>query len=145
MSYRYLDTIATADIAFEANGATLEALFTAAAEAFLDITVRNSEKLECNLCRYVELQDEDEENLLFDFLQELIFLKDSKQLCLRANAGEMRIEETTRGRKLCATLRGDKLNPHKYEIGADVKAVTFHHFHVGQVNDQWLCTVVLDI
>ena len=39
MPYRYLDDIATADVAFEATGKTIEEMFIAAADATMNVMV----------------------------------------------------------------------------------------------------------
>jgi hypothetical protein len=41
MPYRFLEDIATADIAFEARGETLEEVFTAAAEATMNVMIES--------------------------------------------------------------------------------------------------------
>ena len=75
--YRFLEH--TADAMFEAFGKTLEELFSNAALAVEEIqvklsTVGQEEK------KVVTAEEEKIDMLLFDFLQELIYLKDAEQL-----------------------------------------------------------------
>jgi len=69
MPFRYLDDIATADIAFMAQGASLEILFRSAAEATLGVMVDNIPALRSRVRRTVVLKADDVEFLLFNFLQ----------------------------------------------------------------------------
>ena len=41
MPYSYLEDVATADVAFEASGGTLEAMFAAASDATMNVMVRD--------------------------------------------------------------------------------------------------------
>jgi len=83
MPYEYLDDIAISNVAFRAWGESLDDLFVAAADATLSIMVENLSSLRDTVRHPIELNDDSEEMLLFNFLQELIFLKDAEQLLLR--------------------------------------------------------------
>ena len=174
MGYRYRDDLATADVAFEAWGETLEATFTAAAEATMKVMVVDLETISPVVTRRVEVSADDVEMLLFALLQELIFYKDAEQLLLRvANvqihgsdpAGmfpgpEKAWDETARrnpqpatfgnsnqdnGLRLTADARGEMLNPEKHDLIVDIKAVTLHRFQVERTARGWEALVVLDI
>jgi SHS2 domain-containing protein len=77
MPYRYLEEIGTADIAFEASGRDLAELFRDAADATMNVMIDNIEAIRRRETRRIELSNEQLDMLLFDFLQELIFLKDA--------------------------------------------------------------------
>lgn len=142
MPYRYLGEIATADVAFEATGGSLEEAFAAAAEATLNVMIEEPERIERRESIDVELENDDLEMLLFDFLNELVYYKDSKKLLLRVD--EVKIEVEGRFR-LSAKLSGETLDPMKHPLGADVKAVTLHRFSLLRSGDGWKATAVLDI
>jgi len=89
--YKYLEDVGTADIAFEATGRDLPELFTAAAEATMNVMIENLGAIEPRAKRRVELKNDVIDMLLFDFLQELIYFKDAERLLLRVH--EMRIDE----------------------------------------------------
>jgi len=80
MSYHYLEDIGTADIAFEATGRDLPELFTAAADATMNVMIDNLDAIESRETQQIELSDDNIEMLLFDFLQELIYFKDARRL-----------------------------------------------------------------
>ena len=142
MPYRYLGDIATADVAFEATGKSLEEAFTSAAEATLNVMIDEPDRIERKEAVDVELENDELEMLLFDFLNELVYYKDSRKLLLRVD--EIRIEDEGQFR-LAAKLSGEKLDPMKHPLGADVKAVTLHRFSLSKSDDGWKATAVLDI
>src|SRR5438094_6457163 len=84
MPYKYLEDVGTADIAFEATGRDLPELFTAAADATMNVMIDNLDAIEPREARQIELSGDKIDMLLFDFLQELVYFKDAKRLLLRA-------------------------------------------------------------
>lgn len=143
MPYSYLDEIATADVAFEATGASLEELFASAAEATTNVMVEEPERVERKKKIDVRLSNEKVDMLLFDFLGELIYYKDAKKLLLRVDG--VKITEGADGYSLEATLSGEELDPKRHPLGADVKAVTLHMFSLKRTNEGWRATAILDI
>jgi len=141
-SYRFLEDIATADLAFEATGKTREELFVSAAEALEESQVK-TEDLELKIEKKIKLENDTLDKLLFDFLNELIYFKDAEQLAF-ANLA-LRIEETTKGYTLKGMVKGEKLDPKRHELRTDVKAVTKHKFGIQETPEGYKATVVLDI
>ena len=91
MPYEYLEEIGTADIAFEATGRDLPELFRDAADATTNVMIDNIEAIQPRETRQIELSNEKLDMLLFDLLQELIFLKDAERFLLRMR--QLEIEE----------------------------------------------------
>ena len=91
MPYEYLEEIGTADIAFEATGRDLAELFRDAADATTNVMIDNIEAIQPRETRQIELSNDKLDMLLFDLLQELIFLKDAERLLLRMR--QLEIEE----------------------------------------------------
>jgi SHS2 domain-containing protein len=143
MPYRFLEDIATADIAFEARGETLEEVFTAAAEATMNVMIESLDSIEPRQLRKFDLENAELDMLLFDFLQELIFFKDSETLLLRV--AEMRIERQESSYKLKALTQGESLDPDRHEQRVDVKAVTLHRFRLEKTPQGWVSKIILDI
>jgi SHS2 domain-containing protein len=140
--YRYLEEIAISDVAFKAWGSTTEELFVAASDATLNVMVEDLDTISDRVRRSTQVEEDAIDMLLFQFLQELIFLKDAEQLLLRVS--EIRIENQNDSCQLSAEVYGEKLNPDTHELLVDVKAVTLHRFHVGQTPRGWEATVILD-
>lgn len=139
--YKFLEDVAIADIAYEAYGKDLNELFENAAMAIFELsanlkTVEAREKIE------FELENEKIENLLYDFLSEILFFKDSKYMVFR------NVKVTIKQNKkyqLKAVLKGDTINPKKQQLENDIKAVTMHMFEVKKEKNKWKAVVVVDI
>ncbi|NLI80208.1 MAG: archease [Deltaproteobacteria bacterium] len=143
MPYAYLDDVATADVAFLAWGETLEELFIAAADATMNAMVTDLESISPSLTQGIVLESEALDLLLFDLLQEIIFLKDAEGLLLRVSRIEfMRTENAFR---LVATARGEEIDPGKHEFVVDVKAVTLYRYRLEETPRGWEATVILDV
>jgi SHS2 domain-containing protein len=143
MPYKYLEEIGTADIAFEATGRDLPELFSDAADATTNVMIDNIEAIQPRQTRHIELWNDKLDMLLFDLLQELIFLKDAGRLLLRIR--EVQIEERDQIHFLKATAVGEPLDTERHHQRADVKAVTLHDFFVEQTEGGWKARVLLDI
>ena len=143
MPYRFIDDIALADVAFEATGADLAEVFMAAAGALLDVMVAERQTVQETLREVVSIEAESTEMLLFDFLQELIFLKDRDQTLLAAQ--QVEIEEHSHGCHLTAVLSGEQMDDARHDLVVDVKAVTMHQFKLVRTPAGWCARVVLDI
>jgi len=143
MPYKYLEDIGTADIAFEATGRDLSELFTAAADATMNVMIENIGAIESRETRHIELKNEAIDMLLFDFLQELIYFKDAQRLLLRVR--ELQIDQKGDVYSLGATATGESLEPDRHHQRADVKAVTLYDFRVERHDGGWKATAILDI
>lgn len=141
MSFRYLPDIATADIAFEAEGKTIEELFLSAAEAVSDSMV-DLEGVEKKIEKEIELENKEIGQLLYNLLEDIIFYKDAEQLVFSDFNIKISKNEAYR---LTGKMRGDKIDPEKHELRNDVKAVSLHRFEVKQTDKGWYCRVILDI
>jgi len=133
---------ATSDVAFEARGATLEAAFAAAAEAFLSITVDDPSSVATVEHRRIELVEPDRELLLLRFLNELVYLRDAELLLMHPVSLAIRGNGTQR---LAAELAGEHIDRSRHRLAADVKAATAHALRVARSEAGWVVRVTLDI
>ena len=143
MPYNYLEEFGTADIAFEATGRDLPELFMAAADATMNVMIDNLDAIEPRETLQIELSNDNIDLLLFDLLQELIFLKDAERLLLRIR--EVQIVEKDENYFVKATAEGKPLDAERHHQRADVKAVTLHDFSVERTEGGWKARVLLDI
>lgn len=143
MSYEFLEDIAIADIAFRAWGKDLAELFKAAGDATINTMIDNLDSIEPKQTRTFSLENDALDLLLFNFLQELIYYKDSEQLLLRAY--QVQIEEKNDLYQLSAVTQGENLDPNRHHQRVDVKAVTLHRFQLEKVENGWTAMVILDI
>jgi SHS2 domain-containing protein len=142
MPFEFHDEIATADVAFEAWGQTIEEMFISAAEATMNVMVADLEKIERRESREIEISSDAIDMLLFNLLQEIIFFKDAEQLLLRIENVEIGYD----GLYFVKAIGwGEQIDPEKHELIVDVKAVTLHMFKVEQTQRGWDTFIILDI
>jgi SHS2 domain-containing protein len=137
--YRFLPDIALADIAFEARSSSVNGLFESCATALTEIMV-DPRTVRASATRRFDLEADDLDRLLYDFLTELIVVKDVDSLLF--SKYEVKVSD---GRSLRATAKGEPINRIRHRLRNDVKAVTMHMFGVSHVGRTWKATVVLDI
>jgi SHS2 domain-containing protein len=143
MPFRFLEEIATADVAFEAWGDTLQELFISSAGALLGTMTAAPEQVARGEELTIRLEHEELDLLLFSFLQELIFYKDARRLLLHAD--RVRIKKREGLFRLEAQVSGERIDAGRHRLLVDVKAVTLHRFQL-QFEDQiWKAVVVLDV
>jgi len=143
MPYEFLEDVATADIAFTAQGKNLEELFIAAADAVMNVMVEALASIQPRERRTCTLEHDALDMLLFNFLQELAYYKDAENLLLRVQ--QVQIREQDAHYALHATAMGEQLDPQRHQMRVDVKAVTLHRFRVEQTEQGWEAFVILDI
>ncbi len=87
MPFKFLEDVSLADVAFEASGKTPEELFSSAGEAVLATQIKNYKSIKPKVKKKFQLKAESIEQLLFKFLDELVFLKDKDLLLFNKFAG----------------------------------------------------------
>lgn len=137
--YRFIEDEATADIAFEATGNTLEEVFESSALATTNVMVRDLTKVSRREHISFSVNAESDEMLLFNLLQEIIFFKDAKQLLL--SKYEIKLGKNV----LECVASGEKINQNKHDLVVDVKAVTLYLFELKKTEKGWKAHVILDI
>jgi SHS2 domain-containing protein len=143
ISYRLLEEIAIADACFELSGKTLEELFHAGFLALMETSVE-LHTVEGSLSKTLSLEHKDPERLLYEFLEELIFLKDAELLIF--NECQLKIEKDSKKStfKLIANLKGQEFSETVSTV-TDVKAITYYQFFVKQTKDGWIAQVTFDL
>jgi|TARA_Y100000310_G_scaffold310059_1_gene354820 SHS2 domain-containing protein len=146
-NYRFLEH--TADVMFEVNGKSLKEIFENAALATFEVQV-DLKKVKRKVKKKIKLKNKDIGLLLFEFLEELIYLKDAKYLVF--SKFKVSIKENLLGKrsqkgefKLEANAEGEKIDPKRHELKTDVKAPTFHNFFLKKIKNNWKARVLLDI
>jgi len=115
----------TADVGIKAFGENLAESFENAAKAMFDIITDNS-KID-NVGQYnIQLKSTDLEQLLVDWLSELLFLNSANNLVL----GFFEIQINEEHNSINARIFGEKFNQSKHNIGVEIKAVTYHMLKV---------------
>ncbi|MBI1972425.1 archease [Candidatus Woesearchaeota archaeon] len=138
----FLDDVAVADIAFDAYGKTLEELFEHCAEAIFTMMV-NLKTVDTTIEREIHLRADSLENLLYDFLSELVYLKDTELLLFKTV--KVTLGKDSKEHTLAAELRGETIDREKHNLGNDVKAITMHQFTITKEKTGYKARVVVDI
>ena len=138
-SHKFLEDVAIADVAFEAKGDNLNEVFEACGDAVFE-TIANLETLGDTETYTYTSENENVEDLLYDFLEEIIYLKDTESLIFKEC--NVIIKENN---KIEVKFIGDKINQEKQELNTDVKAVTMHMFSLKKEKEGYRARIVLDI
>ncbi|EMA41724.1 archease [Halobiforma nitratireducens] len=135
----------TADIAVAATGETLEGVFAAVADGLAAASVDDAPDDGARFS--VSVSAESREALLFDYLDELIYLRDVRAELpvdheVAAIEGPGRSDDKGDTWSLEASARGVPLA----EIDArEVKAVTYSEMRLERIDDGWEAYVVFDV
>lgn len=143
MSFRFLEDVSIADVAFEARGRTLAELFSNSALAVTNTMVKDVGTVEPRVAKSFELEADDPEMLLYYFLQELVYYKDAELLLF--SRYDLDIKQDIGQWRLRADVQGEELSREKHELGANVKAVSLHNFKVRKTAQGWQADVILDV
>ena len=134
--YIYLEH--TADVKFQAFGGTLEQAFTNSAQALTNLLYKG--KVNSKQEYHIHAEGGDLESILYSFLEDFIFLLDSKNFLLsQVKHITINADRTC----LQADVTGDNAADYQLELG--IKAVTYHDMFVKQEQGRWITQVVLDI
>ncbi len=134
MKYEFLEH--TADIKFRAYGKTLDEAFESAVLAVSDY-LSKGEKIKSRKGKIINVKGDDKENLLYNFLEEIIYLLDAENFVVKS------AEVTIRGNNLRAELYGDDVSNYS---GLDyIKAVTYAEMYIKKTDKGWELQVVMDI
>ena len=129
----------TADIAIKAFGDNLEECFKNAAKAMFDLITDNSDIKKIGQYDII-LEAPDFEQLLVDWLSELLFLNSAKNLVF----GKFDIQIDKKKCRLNAKIFGDKFNLSNHKVGIEIKAITYHMLQVNNKNP-FFVQVLFDI
>jgi len=137
--YKFLEH--TADAKFQAYGATLEEVFANAVLATVTL-MWDWKKIEKKFERNVEVEGKDLKQLLASFLEEILYLLDSKNF-LTGVAEKVSVKQDGSRYMLKALFKGD-IYSDKYEIYGDVKAITYNEMKIEDRNG-FMVQVVVDM
>ncbi|MCX6708593.1 MAG: archease [Candidatus Woesearchaeota archaeon] len=139
MPFKFVEDIAMADVAFEATGKTLKELFESSASAAIE-SMANPKTVKPKIKKTFKKKAKDIDGLLFEFIEELIYLKDRFAIVFH----DVKVTVDEKKMTVQAVITGDKIQPEKQELRQDVKAVTMHYYTVVK-KKYWKANVVLDI
>jgi SHS2 domain-containing protein len=139
--YVFLDEITTADCAIEVIGHDLSDLFVTVGRAVAEIMV-DPRTIPVTTRREIVLTASALDLLLFDWIAELIFVKDSESLIFTGTTVAVTGPPECR---LMARVAGGPIDRARTILRADVKAPTLHHFALERHLGGWSARIVLDV
>ncbi len=141
-SFRFLEDIAVADLAFEAEGDSVVELFRAATEALVE-ALADPSTVAVTWEHPIEHACGELDELLFEWLSDLVYWKDAAGVVFHDTDLSVIQEGTTW--TLVAVLRGAPVDGSTQTLRNDVKGVTKHLYEVGQKGARWYAHVVVDV
>jgi SHS2 domain-containing protein len=129
----------TADLGLRIRAADLDTLFAEAGRALFSAIVEDLDAVHPREKVAIRLQGTDRDYLLFDWLNELLYHFDTKQMVF----GKFEVQVGADG--VAASAWGEPLDPARHGLSHEVKAITYHGLKVEQSEDGWLAEVIIDI
>ena len=134
----------TADVQVRSWGSSLEEAFSQTAYSLMATITPNLKIITPKIEREITVEAEDKEALLFDFLSEFLYIFDVDELVFN-QIFVCSIEKFNDNYKLRATLKGEKFDLDKHEIGTEVKAITYSFLNIEEKHDCTTIDIVFDI
>ncbi|MBN2580555.1 MAG: archease [Pirellulales bacterium] len=129
----------TADFGLRIRAPDLCTLFAEAAEALFSAFVANRGGISPVESVTVSLPTADPEELLHDWLSELLFLFSTRRIVFC----QFEVRFTDAG--LEGIARGEKIDRKRHEIELEVKAITWHGLKIEKTPEGYLAEVIVDI
>ena len=134
MRYELLEH--TADVMIRCTGSDLDECFENAAYAMFDQIV-DASRIENSVERIIRVSAEDDEERLYSFLSELLFVMDCESLVFDS------FKVTFEGDDVICKAKGEPLDVKKHHAKAEIKAVTYHMLSVNR--EEPSVTVIFDV
>jgi SHS2 domain-containing protein len=128
-----------ADLLVEGRGRTLEEAVANVALGMLNV-ITPLEGIVERESFTAEVEGTDLQSLLFNLLDELLFLNDSEGL----TAKSLTVEIDEENLKAVAECRGERFTAATHNVGIAVKAVTYHMMSIEKSGDGFIVRMVFD-
>jgi SHS2 domain-containing protein len=135
MPYEILEH--TADLRFRVTGRTLADAFAGAAMAVCGIMAPGCTP--GDVVRRVEISAEDTEELLADFLSELLYLADAESLAFCS------FEVGIEGNRLTALCRGEEFRREKHGGGEEIKGISYSGLAIYKEGESYILEFIADV
>jgi len=123
----------TADLGIKIRGTSLEQL------AMFDI-MAELDKVNAKQFLEIEIQGEGMEELLIDWLRNLLYKFNGEEYLLK----DFVVKEISE-KNLRAKVGGEKLDLSRHSLKREIKAVTYHELEVKRTPEGWEAQVIFDI
>ena len=138
--FRVVEDTTSADFVFEACGVSTNELFANCALACF-YAMTDPATVDPAKNYKLEVKGENIEDLLYNYMAELIFIKDTEKVFL----SQFDVDILPNNTALKAVARGEPIDYNKHTIKTDVKAVTYHDLHVRVDKEGYSTRMILDL
>ena len=139
MKYKYINH--TADLKVRAYGKTLEEAFANAAIGGFDF-LTDTTKIKKKTEKKISIKSKRLEALLYDFLEELLFLLDTESFII-SDFKDMKIKQAKDKFELTCVAQGDSYK--NYDVKGDIKAITYSEMLIKKEKTGFVIEAVFDI
>ena len=129
----------TADIGIIAYGTDIKQVFANAALGIFSLMAKLDDIKE-DAQRDLVLSAEDEEVLLVEWLNELIYIFDVEHIVFK----RFEIDKLS-GNQIKARCFGQKIKPGQHKLKREIKAATYHMLRISKSNSNYEVQVIFDI
>jgi len=129
----------TADIGIIAYGTDIKQIFANAALGLFSLMAKLDDIKE-DAQRDLVLSAEDEEVLLVEWLNELIYIFDVEHIVFK----RFEIDKLS-GNQIKARCFGQKIKPGQHKLKREIKAATYHMLRISKTNSNYEVQVIFDI
>ena len=127
----------TADVKIRARALTLEALFTDAFLALMQVVYGTDRNV--GTIKEIRIESDNIESLLCDFLSEVLFIAEVEGLVL--SRADIKIE----GLHLTAILDGELFDPLRHSSGTEVKGISYSGLVIQKDANGYMLDILFDV
>ncbi len=127
----------TADVKIRVRSPTLDALFSEACIALMQVMYGKDRKP--GICKEISLDAADTKSLLSDFLSEILFLSEVESLVIAR--ADVKIE----GSHLTAILTGEPFDPLRHNQGTEVKGISYSGMLIEKETNGYMLEILFDV
>ena len=127
----------TADVKIRARAPTLDALFTEAFLALMQVVYGTDRKL--GIRKEIRIESDTIESLVCDFLSEVLFIAEVEGLVFS------RAEITIEGMHLTAVLSGESFDPVRHSSGTEVKGISYSGLIIQKNANGYMLDILFDV
>jgi SHS2 domain-containing protein len=129
----------TADLGLRVRAATFAELLTDAGRGLFSMVVEDIDAVQPIMAREFTICGTDRTYLLFDWLNELLYVCDTERLAFSQFAVQLKADGVS------AVARGEPFDPVRHHLTHEIKAITYHELKVEETSAGWLAEVIVDI
>lgn len=138
--FKIVEDISSGDFIFDVYGRTVDELFSNCALACFT-AMTEPRLVEPQISIKFEVAGDSLNELLYNFIAELIYLKDAEKMFFSGFQVDIAADQNC----LKAVVAGQRIDYDRHTIKADVKAITYHGLDITEDESGYHTRVILDL